>query len=120
MPVSTTTAGEVPPELEQHIEEIVHSIKADVDMSWLPGSKLYKPGSSPENPFGFNGQLAIRELMTMTPNLQKLLMKPKAEITTDAIEEVLVQDGMLTLKQNGTLRALKGDTTFEEITRTIG
>ncbi len=117
---ATKQVIQVPPELEKHLEDIVHGIKADVDMSWLPNAKLYEPGSSPEHPFGYDGQIAIRELMTMSPNLQKLLMRPKAEVTTEEIEKVLLEDGMLTLKQNGTLRALKGETTFEEITRTIG
>jgi type II secretory ATPase GspE/PulE/Tfp pilus assembly ATPase PilB-like protein len=108
------------PELEAHIESIVTSIKTDVDLSWLPQASLYKPGASTENPFGFDGQIAIRELMTMTPGLQKLLMRPKVEITTEAIEAVAVESGMITMKQDGTLKALKGETTFEEITRTVG
>ena len=116
------TRQEAPPspELAEHLEKVVHEIKADVDLSWLDSAKLYHPGASAEHPFGFNGQFAIRELMTMTPELQKLLMRPKVELTTEAIEQTAVASGMLTMKQDGTLRALKGDTTYEEITRTVG
>ncbi len=108
------------PELEKHLEEIVHAITANIDLGFLPQAKLFKPGASVENPFGYNGQFAIRELLTMTPNMRKLLTGPTREITTEAIEEVAVKDGMLTMKQDGVLKALKGDTTYEEITRVIG
>ena len=108
------------PELEAHIESIVKAIQADVDLDFLPQAKLFKPGSSPEHPFGYDGQFAIRELLTMSPEMKKLLTRPAHELSSEAIEEVATKNGMLTMKQDGTLRALKGETTFEEITRTVG
>lgn len=108
------------PQLEKHLTEIVGTIKADVDMSFLSQARLYKPGSSPENPFGYDDQFAIRELLTMSPDLQQLLAHNSREVTTTAIEEVAVRNGMLTMEQDGVLRTLKGDTTYEEITRVIG
>ncbi len=107
-------------EIENHLKQIVGGIKAPVDLSFLREARFFKPGASPENPFGFNGQVAIRELLTMTPNMQKLLTKPSHELTTDIIEEVAVNDGMLTMKQEGVLRVLRGETTFDEITRVLG
>ncbi len=108
------------PELKNHLEKIIDSIKADVDLSFLSEAKLFKPGSSAENPFGYDGQFAIRELLTMTPELQQLLAHNSREVTTVAIEEVAVRNGMLTMEQDGVLRSLKGDTTYEEITRVLG
>jgi type II secretory ATPase GspE/PulE/Tfp pilus assembly ATPase PilB-like protein len=117
-----TTREQIQPslELEKHLETVVGGIKADVDLGFLPDAKLFKAGSSVEHPFGFDGQFAIRELLTMSPEMQQLLTKPAHELSTDLIEEVAVKNGMLTMKQDGTLRALKGDTTYEEITRTVG
>lgn len=108
------------PELEKHLEKIVQSIEADVDLSFLEQAKLYHPGTSAENPFGFTGQFAIRELLTMTPDMVKLLTRPARELSTEAIEQVAVKNGMLTMKQDGVLRALRGDTTYEEIFRVLG
>lgn len=108
------------PELEKHLEAIIHNIHSDVDLSFLPTAKLYKPGASAENPFGFSGQFAIRELLLMTPEMRQLLARPAHELSTELIEEVAVKNGMLTMQQDGVLRALKGDTTYEEITRVIG
>lgn len=117
---STKSQIQPSPELEKHLEQIVHSITAEVDLAFLPDAKLYKPGVSVESPFGYDGQFAIRELLTMTPDMRKLLTKPAHELSTEIIEEVAVKNGMLTMEQDGVLRALKGDTTYEEITRVIG
>lgn len=106
--------------LEAHLRKILDSITATVDLSFLPQAKLFKPGSTAENPFGYSGQFAIRELMTMTPGLVQALKRPLSELTTENIEAVAVKDGMLTMKQDGVLRALKGDTTYEEVTRVLG
>lgn len=111
----------VSPELESYLKTIIDGIHADVDLQFLANAKLYEAGSSPEHPFGFTGQFAIRELMTMTPKLQQLLTTHESkELTTEAIEKVAVEDGMLTMQQDGVLKALRGQTTIAEITRVIG
>ncbi len=107
------------PELQKHLNSVIEGIHADVDLSFLSSAQLYEPGSSPENPFGFSGQIAIRELMVMTPNLQKLLMHSAKELTTDVIQQTAVQDGMLTMHQDGVLKALRGLTTYQEIARVV-
>ncbi len=108
------------PELEKHLEGIVQSIHSEVDLSFLSEARLYAPGVSDENPFGYAGQFAIRELLTMTPDMVRLLARPAHELTTEIIEEVAVKNGMLTMKQDGVLRSLKGDTTYDEILRVLG
>lgn len=82
--------------------------------------QLFHPGTSPQNPFGFNDQFAIRELLTMTPAMQQLLMRPAREISTSEIEKVAVQQGMLTMLQDGVVKAAAGKTTIEEIFRVVG
>ncbi len=116
----TRQVYEPSPELSQHIAQLLETMPPGVDVSSLQTTQLYQPGSSAENPFGFNGQLAIRELMLMTPELQKLLTRPAKELSTGTIEEAAAADGMLTMKQDGIIKALQGRTTFEEITRVVG
>jgi type IV pilus assembly protein PilB len=81
---------------------------------------LFKPGSSDEYPFGYTGQFAIRELMLMTPELQKILRRPARDISTAELEEAAMRGGMLTLQQAGVLKALAGETTLEEVFRVVG
>jgi type II secretory ATPase GspE/PulE/Tfp pilus assembly ATPase PilB-like protein len=82
---------------------------------------LYKPGSTPERPFGYDGQIALRELMLLDEGLVALLKKPKNEITATEIERKAVEDGrMLTMLQDGILKALEGKTSIEEVYRVVG
>jgi len=116
----TKQPGKIDQSLLQHYHEVVDGIQADVDLSHLENVQVYTPGSSAEHPFGFDGQFAIRELLTMTPAMRQLLTRPAHELSTEVIEKTAVDAGMLTMKQDGVLRVLKGDTTFEEISRVIG
>jgi type II secretory ATPase GspE/PulE/Tfp pilus assembly ATPase PilB-like protein len=81
---------------------------------------LYKPGSSTDHPFGFVGQIPIREQLLMTPGVQQILRQPPNQITTDMLEKQAIQDGMLTMLQDGVLKALRGETTLEEVFRVVG
>jgi len=110
---------EIDETLRAHLHSIIDGIEADVDLSHLQESQLYEPGSSSENPFGYDGQFAIRELLTMSPEMKMLLTSPSRELTSEAIEKVAVKNGMITMQQDGVLRALKGDTTYDEISRVV-
>jgi type IV pilus assembly protein PilB len=82
--------------------------------------KLYRPGTSAQNPFGYSGQLAIREQLLMTPGVQELLRLPPNQLTTATLEDKAVADGMRTMLQDGILKALAGLTTIEEVYRVAG
>jgi type II secretory ATPase GspE/PulE/Tfp pilus assembly ATPase PilB-like protein len=64
--------------------------------------------------------VALREILTITPALEQLLMKPAREITTDEIERVAMQDGMITMLEDGVLKAVHGETSIEEVFRVLG
>ncbi|MBA2279328.1 type II/IV secretion system protein [Candidatus Saccharibacteria bacterium] len=102
------------------IWKIVDGLPEGVDRPNLDNITLYKPGTSSENPFGFTGQIAIREFMLMNPELQTILRRPAREVTTNELEQAAIRGGMITLQQAGVLKALKGETTIEEVFRVIG
>ncbi len=101
------------------IKEIVDTLPANVQKPSLEGLKLYKPTSSPENPFGFSGQLALREQFTMKGQVAQVMSSPKPP-TTQEIEAAAIASGMTTMLQNGILKVIAGQTTLEEIYRVIG
>ena len=109
---------------EEHIQQLVEKIVENLPQHRRPelgdNVKLYHPQPSADNPFGYEGQIAIREMLTMTPALQQLLRKPTREITTEDIEQVAMKDGMITLLEDGVVRALAGETSIEEVFRVIG
>ncbi len=101
------------------LQTVIDGLPAHIEKPSLNGIQLYRPGSSPEVPFGYAGQFAVRELLLMTDNLQAELRKPAQQITTAGLETVAVRDGMLTMLQDGVLRAIAGDTSLEEIMRVL-
>jgi type II secretory ATPase GspE/PulE/Tfp pilus assembly ATPase PilB-like protein len=63
---------------------------------------------------GYRGRMGIHELMEGTPEV-KLMIKKQAN--TEQILERAQVDGMLTLKQDGILKVLKGQSDLEEVRR---
>jgi len=107
-------------QLRSLLAKIIDSFPGGLQRPDVNKIQLFRPGSSPQNPFGFNDQFAIRELLTMTPAMQQLLMRPAREISTSEIEKVAHSEGMITMLQDGLLKAISGKTTIEEIFRVIG
>lgn len=102
------------------INEVMSSLPEGTPVPNKEGLQLYKPGSSDENPYGYQGQIAIREQFTMSDNLRHLLEDPKIKVTSQAIEEAAQHSGMLTMLQDGMLKVLAGQTTLDELYRVVG
>lgn len=77
--------------------------------------KLYKgEGCSECGTTGYKGRIGIFEVLTMSEAISKMIMErtPASKIGSQAIQE-----GMITLKQDGILKVLEGITTIEEVLR---
>lgn len=69
------------------------------------------------NKLGYKGRLGIYEIMIMTPEVQELILSGNS--TEYKIEEIALRDGMITMVQDGLLKALDGITTVEEVFRVV-
>jgi len=99
------------------LREDVDGLPKGIEHPNLNGLKLYHPGSSPDNPYGYQGQLAIREQFLMTADIRRLFEQPKSVLSIEEIEALAVKGGMRTMRQDGILKAIAGETTIEEIYR---
>jgi type II secretory ATPase GspE/PulE/Tfp pilus assembly ATPase PilB-like protein len=106
--------------LKAQLQAIIDTLPANVERPDLTNIQLYKPGSSNENPFGYAGQVPIREQMLMTPSVQQVLRLPPNQITTELLEQKAREDGMITMLQDGILKVIAGKTTLEEVFRVVG
>jgi general secretion pathway protein E len=104
----------------QKINEVLGTLPEAIARPNLDGLQLYKPGSSQQNPYGFQGQLAIREQFTMSETLRHLLENPSSAISTQTIEAAAAQSGMRTMLQDGMLKVIAGETTLDELYRVVG
>ncbi len=106
--------------LIKQLQPIIDSLPKHVTKPDLKKVTFYRSGKSKENPFGYTGQLPLREQLQMTPGVRQILRMPPNEVTTEMIEKKAVEDGMLTMLQDGLLKAIEGLTSLEEVYRVVG
>lgn len=99
---------------------VISSLPKTVKKPDINSLKLYRPMPSVANPFGFKGQVALREQLPMTSAIQTILRMPPNEVSTELIEKKAAEEGMLTMLQDGVLKAVAGQTTIEEVYRVVG
>ncbi|HMS92891.1 MAG TPA: GspE/PulE family protein [Candidatus Saccharibacteria bacterium] len=63
---------------------------------------------------GFKGRVGIYEVLGNTLAIQKLIM---AGATANEIQDQAIEDGMMTMQLDGVIKALRGETTIEEVLR---
>ena len=77
--------------------------------------KIYEAVGCDEcHKIGFSGRIGIFEVLEMTKNLEEIILKEPSE--AKILEEARRQ-GMITMRQDGILKVLKGITTIEEVLR---
>lgn len=63
---------------------------------------------------GYHGRIGIYEVLEMTEDIGQMIV---SKATTDDIEKKSIENGMITMAQDGFIKALIGVTTIEEILR---
>lgn len=109
--------AELKPEELQRVKDILSTIKnkqvtIPKDLTFYTNVGCPKCGQ-----LGYKGRLGLYETITMSPDIQKLI---QAENVTDIdIEKAAIENGMITMLQDGVLKALNGDTSLDEIFRVV-
>jgi type II secretory ATPase GspE/PulE/Tfp pilus assembly ATPase PilB-like protein len=85
----------------------------------LDNFKLWKPGTSADVPFGYKGRIVVMEQMKITEEIQKFLRGDISDVNVPVIEKTAKDQGMVTMLQDGVLKALRGETTLEEVNRVL-
>ncbi len=102
------------------IRAVLDTMPSNVERPDITNLQLFKPGTSEENPYGYSGQMAIREQFTMNGEIRKLLETATTILSTTDIEASAVRSGMTTMLQDAMLKIIAGQTTLEEVYRVIG
>lgn len=63
---------------------------------------------------GYKGRMGIYEVLGNSPSIEKLII---SNATSDTIQNEAVNDGMVIMQIDGFIKALRGETTMEEILR---
>jgi type IV pilus assembly protein PilB len=109
------TVGHLLPEKEEDREKVAK----DLGYETLPlrDQKAYtltKGKDSPGAPGGYKGRMGIYEVFHVSEKVQDLILK---RATSTEIQKVAQEQGMITMRQDGYLKALAGYTTITEVNR---
>jgi type IV pilus assembly protein PilB len=92
---------------------------SEADLSTTPSSihrlwKAHDGGCNACNHTGYKGRIGIYEVLSNSVAIQKLIV---ANGTSEQMQQTAIQEGMLTMQIDGFIKALRGETTIEEILR---
>lgn len=110
-----TTLGHLLPETPEQMK----AVAADLGYESLPlrgqnAYTLYKGTDSAETPGGYKGRVGLYEVFEITEPIQELIIKHS---TSTEIQNAAQTQGMITMREDGYLKALAGFTTLSEVNR---
>jgi type IV pilus assembly protein PilB len=100
-----------PPEIQKQIADAVYG-EGKIDPATIVLSK--GTGCDKCDHTGYYGRIGIYEVLTVTPNINRLILQ---HATAAEIQDQAVSEGMITMQQDGYIKALAGETTVEEVLR---
>jgi len=109
------TVGHLLPKNQADVTNISQDLGyKDLPLAGQNAYTLVKGRDTPQTPRGYSGRAGLYEVMDVTEEVQGLIVKRS---TSAEIQRLAVQQGMVTMRQDGYLKALSGLTTLEEVNR---
>ncbi len=92
----------------------------EADLSTTPSAihrlwKAHDGGCNACNHTGYKGRIGIYEVLRNSPGIQKLIVAKGT--SSENMQDTAIEEGMLTMQIDGFVKALRGETTIEEILR---
>ena len=109
------TVGTILPKTKEEVARISEDVGyKDLPLAGENAYTLMKGKDTPQTPGGYKGRVGLYEVMDVTEEIQNLIVK---RATSAEIQRQAVAAGMVTMRQDGYLKALQGLTTLEEVNR---
>ena len=100
------------------IEKLLKGLPTRVDRSPYAKPTVFTAKGCPEcKNLGYRGRTSIFELFTVTKDIEEAIYKNPTEID---LARLAREGGMTTMQEDGTLKVLRGVTSFEEVERVTG
>jgi type IV pilus assembly protein PilB len=110
-----STIGHLLPKSKDQVAQVSEDLGfKDLPLAGQNAYTLVRGKDTPQTPRGYSGRAGLYEVMDVNEEIQNLIVKrsTSAEIQRKAIEQ-----GMVTMRQDGYLKSLAGLTTMEEVNR---
>jgi len=98
------------------ILEIIKKEKAVPQNATWKSIKFFRPKPTKDCPDGYRGRVGIHETLVVSETIQQMVIK---RATSSEIEEQARKEGMVTMLEDGFIKAVKGLTSLEEVLRVI-
>lgn len=109
------TVGHLLPKTPADVARVAEDLGyKDLPLAGQSAYTLVKGRDTPQTPHGYSGRAGLYEVMDVTEDIQNLIV---ARSTSAEIQRKAVEQGMITMRQDGYLKALQGITTIEEVNR---
>lgn len=109
------TVGHLLPKTQAEVAKISENLGyKDLPLAGQSAYTLVKGKDTPATPHGYAGRAGLYEVMEITEEIQNLIM---TRATSADIQRKAIEQGMITMRQDGYLKALEGITTIEEVNR---
>jgi len=107
--------GEVLERVNKILQNLPEDEKKNVNFNQL---RFYKgKGCEVCSGLGYKGRIGIYEIFTMNKEIEQVILS--SEVSEYIIQEIAVKNGMVTMVQDGLLKALDKITTVDEVFRVI-
>lgn len=109
------TVGHLLPRTKEEVARVSEDLGyKDLPLAGQSAYTLVKGRDSPQSPHGYSGRAGLYEVMDVNEAIQQLIV---ARATSGDIQRLAIKQGMITMRQDGYLKALQGITTLEEVNR---
>jgi type IV pilus assembly protein PilB len=109
------TVGHLLPKTKEEMPQVAADLGyKDLPLAGQSAYTLVKGQDSPQTPNGYSGRAGLYEVMNVSEEIQKMIVN---RVTSAEIQRQAVSEGMITMRQDGYLKALAGLTTIEEVNR---
>lgn len=109
------TVGHLLPKTNEEVAQISEDLGyKDLPLAGQNAYTLVKGRDTPATPNGYSGRAGLYEVMDVSEEVQTLITQ---QATSAEIQRKAVEQGMITMRQDGYLKALTGLTTLEEVNR---
>lgn len=111
----TSTIGHLLPKLKEEVARVSEDLGYEsLPLANQASYDLAAGKDTQITPGGYGGRAGLYEVMDITEEIQKLIT---TRATSAEIQRTAVAQGMVTMRQDGYLKALNGLTTLEEVNR---
>jgi type II secretory ATPase GspE/PulE/Tfp pilus assembly ATPase PilB-like protein len=104
--------------IKEKIKAFLAKLPAHVNRAPYESYKIYEPVGCPKcNNLGYKGRIGAFEFLEGGGDLETTILKEASEVS---LREVAARQGMVTMQQDGILKVLAGQTTFDEVKGATG